>query len=87
MTSIMSVYLAMSVVTFCVYAADKSAAISNSWRISEKTLLGLGLACGWPGGFIAQRLLKHKSNKKQFLAWFWFSVVLNVTACLALTVR
>jgi uncharacterized membrane protein YsdA (DUF1294 family) len=85
MVSIISVYLAMSIVTFCAYATDKSAAISNKWRISERMLLGLGLACGWPGAFIAQKLLKHKSKKTQFLSWFWISVAINLATCLAIT--
>ena len=71
-------YLTASVVCFVVYAADKSAAVAGRRRVSEMTLIMLGLAGGWPGAIVAQQLLRHKSNKASFRSTFWGSVVLNV---------
>jgi uncharacterized membrane protein YsdA (DUF1294 family) len=52
--------------------------------VPESTLILLGLAGGWPGAIIAQQVLRHKSNKKDFRSAFWASVVLNVLAFVAL---
>jgi uncharacterized membrane protein YsdA (DUF1294 family)/cold shock CspA family protein len=80
-----ALYVAGSIVCFAFYAVDKSAAVAGRWRVSEGTLILLGLACGWPGAIVAQQVLRHKSNKAQFRSAFWGSVVLNVLAFLALT--
>lgn len=73
-------YLAMSVLSFLFYAIDKSAAVAGRRRTSENTLILLGLAGGWPGAILAQRLLRHKSSKAPFQLRFWISVVFNVAA-------
>jgi uncharacterized membrane protein YsdA (DUF1294 family)/cold shock CspA family protein len=70
-------YLVASAISFLVYAKDKSAAERNQWRTSERTLHILGLLGGWPGAFIAQKLLRHKSTKESFQKAFWATVVLN----------
>jgi uncharacterized membrane protein YsdA (DUF1294 family) len=48
-------------------------------------LLLLGLFCGWPGGLLAQRLLRHKSSKTSFQVKFGLTVLLNVALVLAAT--
>ena len=78
-------YLAASVVCFVVYAIDKSAAVAGRWRVSESTLIFLGLVGGWPGAIVAQQVSRHKSNKAAFRSVFWGSVVLNVLAFIALS--
>lgn len=78
-------YFAASLVCFVVYAIDKSAARANRWRVSENTLILLGLTCGWPGAIVAQQVLRHKSNKRSFRSAFWGSVVMNVLGFLALS--
>ena len=52
--------MAMSLATFIVYFGDKRAARLGRARVSEATLHGLALACGWPGALLAQQLLRHK---------------------------
>ncbi len=69
-----------SAVCLVVYYLDKSAAKAGRWRISEKTLLLLGLAGGWPGAALAQHWFRHKSSKPSFRARFWATVVLNTSA-------
>lgn len=70
-------YLVVSLITFVVYAIDKSAARRDAWRTKENTLHLLALFGGWPGALIAQQTLRHKSSKKSFRVMFWMTVVLN----------
>ena len=71
-------YGIMSALSFWAYARDKRAAQRGDWRTSERTLLTLGLLCGWPGALLAQQLLRHKSSKASFQALFWVTVALNL---------
>lgn len=70
-------YLLMSLVTFGIYAADKSAAKQSASRTPENVLHTLALAGGWPGALLAQQVLRHKSTKTEFRTVFWATVVLN----------
>ncbi|APW42599.1 DUF1294 domain-containing protein [Rhodoferax saidenbachensis] len=81
---IAAVYAAMSLITFMVYAMDKSAATRGQWRTPERTLHLLALAGGWLGALCAQQLLRHKSSKAKFQVMFWATVVLNVLGFVAL---
>lgn len=72
-----ALYFAASVITFAVYAWDKSAARNGRWRTRESSLHLLALAGGWPGALLAQQLLRHKSSKNSFRLLFWCSVLLN----------
>ncbi|MRW83968.1 DUF1294 domain-containing protein [Pseudoduganella sp. FT26W] len=82
-----SFYGVASVACFIAYALDKSAAVDRRQRISERTLLLLGLFCGWPGGLLAQQLLRHKSSKISFQIKFGLTVLLNVALVLAATIQ
>lgn len=73
-------YLTASCFAFVAYAVDKSAAKNGRWRIRESTLHFFALAGGWPGAFVAQRLLRHKSRKMPFQILFWATVALNSAA-------
>ncbi|HED53945.1 MAG TPA: DUF1294 domain-containing protein [Phycisphaerales bacterium] len=59
-------YAFMSLVTFAVFAIDKRRAIRDQWRISEKALLVLCFLFGWPGGLLAMKLVRHKTQKPTF---------------------
>jgi uncharacterized membrane protein YsdA (DUF1294 family) len=72
------VYFVASLVCFGAYARDKSAARRQARRTPEGTLLLLGLLCGWPGGLLAQRRLRHKTAKLSFQCWFWLTVAANL---------
>nr|WP_229419515.1 DUF1294 domain-containing protein [Pseudoduganella dura] len=71
-------------VAFIAYAIDKRAARAGRRRTSERTLLLIGLAGGWPGALLAQRLVRHKSSKKSFQVRFRISVAASVAFTLAL---
>jgi len=75
-----TVYHVLSLLTFLIYAKDKSAAKKGVWRTSESTLHFFALAGGWPGALIAQQKLRHKSQKESFRFVFWITVVLNCSA-------
>lgn len=73
-------YPVASVLTFMVYALDKSAAKRGAWRTRESTLHLLALTGGWPGALVAQQVLRHKSSKAEFRVIFWATVLLNLAA-------
>lgn len=63
--------MVMSIVVYRLYAYDKRQAIQYAWRVPQ-TIMQLGeLAGGWPGAYIAQRRLRHKSTKKSYQSIFW----------------
>ncbi len=67
----------LSVLAFYVYWRDKFAAQHGAWRTPEMVLHGLGLIGGWPGAWLAQRLLRHKSAKASFRHVYWATVLLH----------
>lgn len=78
-------YAVMSAIAFVAYGMDKAAANAGRWRTPESTLHFLGLACGWPGALLAQRLFRHKSRKREFQVVFWVTVAINLVALAWLT--
>ena len=70
-------YLLTSAVAFFAYWLDKSAARNGRWRIPESRLHLLGLLGGWPGAWVAQRALRHKTRKQPFQTIYWITVVLH----------
>jgi uncharacterized membrane protein YsdA (DUF1294 family) len=72
-------YLAMSVVCFCNYALDKSAARRGERRTPESRLLVLGLLGGWPGAVLAQQWLRHKTVKQPFRTMLWLTIAAHMT--------
>ncbi|MBD3941889.1 DUF1294 domain-containing protein [Microbacterium sp. NEAU-LLC] len=77
-------YLVMSVVGFAAYGVDKSAARAGRRRVSEQTLLTVGVLGGWPGALIAQQVFRHKTRKRSFRRMFWLTVLINVAVFAAL---
>jgi uncharacterized membrane protein YsdA (DUF1294 family)/cold shock CspA family protein len=82
---VLFLYLGTSLLCILIYWLDKFAAAQGSWRVSESALLLLGLAGGWPGALLAQRLLHHKTRKRSFQSAFAGSVVVNIIAFVVLT--
>jgi uncharacterized membrane protein YsdA (DUF1294 family)/cold shock CspA family protein len=75
-------YVSMSLITFIVYAIDKSAAQNGRWRIKESTLHLFSTIGGWPGAYFAQKKLRHKSSKEKFKRVYWITVFLNLAGLL-----
>ncbi|HEY5800288.1 MAG TPA: DUF1294 domain-containing protein [Burkholderiaceae bacterium] len=73
-------YLAVSGLTFLLYAFDKVAAMRGARRVPERTLHYWALAGGWPGALLAQQLVQHKRAKPSFVEWSWICAALNCFA-------
>lgn len=72
----------VNIVAFLAYGWDKRAAIERGWRVSESTLLMLGLIGGSPGAFLGQTVFRHKTRKQPFQTYFWLIVVGQILAIL-----
>lgn len=72
-------YLLLSLITLGVYWWDKRAAIHGNWRVPERTLHMLALLGGWPGAWLGQYWLRHKTRKASFRVMFWLTVLVNLT--------
>ncbi|WP_158589121.1 DUF1294 domain-containing protein [Alginatibacterium sediminis] len=70
-------YLLLSFVSYYCYAKDKKSAQFDNWRVSEKKLHLLSFLGGWPGAFIAQKWLRHKTIKTSFQRVYWLTVIAN----------
>jgi uncharacterized membrane protein YsdA (DUF1294 family) len=81
------VYAAVSIITFAVYGLDKAAAVRGWSRVPERLLHLLGLLGGWPGGFAAQRVFRHKCCKFSFQVFFWTVAATNIIFLLLLRGR
>lgn len=77
---LLSVCVLLSFATFVAYWWDKRKAVSGAWRTPESTLHLLSLAGGWPGAWVAQRVVRHKNAKPAFMRIYWLTVVLNCMA-------
>ena len=64
-------YPTLSLLTFLAYARDKLRAIQGRWRVPEATLHLLEAAGGWPGAYVAQQTMRHKTVKTRYQAVFW----------------
>jgi len=88
MTIVLCAYGVMSALCFLAYGVDKAKAKRGSNRIPEANFHLLELAGGFPGGFIAQHVFRHKRRKTRYLlvfllivaahaagwaAWWWFA--------------
>ncbi len=73
-------YVAMSGVAFGLYQRDKRAAQAGDRRTRERTLHLVDLLGGWPGGLLAQGLLRHKTRKTAFQLVFWTTVLVHCAA-------
>ncbi len=73
-------YALTSVITYLCYAWDKRKAQQGHWRTPESTLHLLALFGGWPGAWLAQHRLRHKSKKRSFRLMFCLTVLLNIAA-------
>jgi uncharacterized membrane protein YsdA (DUF1294 family)/cold shock CspA family protein len=75
-------YGLLSGLAYLVYAIDKRRARDQARREPEKHMHLLELLGGWPGAFLAQRLLRHKSSKGPYQ--FVFILIIGLHQFLAI---
>lgn len=80
-------YVVIGVITYLVYAKDKRAAESGSWRIPETTLHAWSIFGGWVGAMMAQNRLRHKTQKSSFRNMYYLTVIINLAFLLYLVVH
>jgi uncharacterized membrane protein YsdA (DUF1294 family) len=75
---LLAVYLLMSLVCFVAYWRDKHFAVAGAQRTPEARLHLYELLGGWPGGLLAQRLIRHKNRKVAYQVKFWLIVAVHL---------
>ena len=78
-----ALYAGMSLVTFVLFAWDKSCAARGSARVSESTLHLFELLGGWPGALAGQAGLRHKSAKLSYRFVLWMIIALHAVGWIA----
>lgn len=71
-------YPLASLIAFLLYGHDKIRAIRGGWRVPEALLHLVEFAGGWPGAWLAQQTMRHKTVKASYQATFWFIVSAHV---------
>ena len=66
MDMIIFYYIAVNIVAFAMYGADKFFAKRDMWRISEKALLGIAAIGGAFGAFAGMETFRHKTKHAKF---------------------
>lgn len=80
MTLLWGVYLAVNVLTFSLYGADKRRARRGAWRIPERTLLACAGLMGGVGAFAAMRVFRHKTRHRRFAMGVPIAAALQIAA-------
>lgn len=74
----------INVVTYWLYAQDKTAATENRSRTPENTLHLMACLGGWPAAHLAQKKLRHKTQKQPFRRIYLCSIGLNILLIIVL---
>ncbi len=82
--SIILYYLSINVFTFILYGVDKSAAVANAWRISERQLHLYMFFGGVLGAILGQKIFRHKTQKLSFRIIFWLLLIIQISIPVAL---
>ncbi|AWE08295.1 DUF1294 domain-containing protein [Lysinibacillus sp. 2017] len=72
-------YVGIISLILCIYMyIDKERAKKKEWRISEKTLLTLGLFGGAMGGVLGMYLFRHKTKHNKFAFGFPLMAAIHI---------
>lgn len=79
--ALFAIYLLLTVgsslAAFVLIGLDKRRAAKEQPRISERTLHVLAAVGGWPGGYLARRIFRHKTLKLSFRAVAWAIIAVH----------
>ncbi|MCD1147499.1 DUF1294 domain-containing protein [Peptoniphilus sp. KCTC 25270] len=75
---LLRIYLLLNLVVFALYGMDKRNAVKGNFRISEASLLILGLAGGGIGGLLGMQAFNHKTSKRHFYLMNAFGFIVFV---------
>ena len=78
-----AVIVLWNIVTFALYALDKSRAKRNKWRISEACLIACAFFMGGIGAMLGMSILRHKTQHIKFKLLVPIAVVLNIAVVVA----
>jgi len=76
--------LLINLLTALLWWRDKRAARSRLQRVSERQLLCLALAGGWPAALCMAQTLRHKTRKQPFGVLLAGCALLNCSALVVL---
>lgn len=79
-TIVVAAFAVMTVITFIIFAADKSKAKRGKWRIPEATLLLCSLVLGGVGGLLGMLICRHKTKHWYFCLLVPLFAILSVAA-------
>ena len=86
--SVLCIYLAaINAAAFVIFMIDKLKAVMGRWRVREVLLLGIALAGGAFGGWLAMDLCNHKVNTEHFAAGIPMMVALHMTLLFCVAVK
>lgn len=72
-------FLVISLITVIITCADKYKAKHKKWRISENTLMILGLFGGALAEYLTMKLIRHKTLHKKFMLGLPFLIIIHLT--------
>jgi uncharacterized membrane protein YsdA (DUF1294 family) len=82
-----ALYIAMSLVSFIAFGADKFRAQAGAHRRTpEATLHLLSFLGGFPGSLLAMRVFRHKTSKPEFKAMTMLAVLTHIALWIAIGV-
>ena len=73
-------YILINCLAFVLMGWDKFLARKKRKRISEKTLLFLGLAGGFIGAYGGMKFFHHKTRHRYFILVYFISLLLHIMA-------
>ena len=70
--------LAMSIVTFILFGADKLRSRRGAWRIPERVLLACAFLMGATGALAGMYMFRHKTRKLRFRILVPIFFIINI---------
>ena len=79
--------IAINIVTFIIYAADKIKAMRGEWRVRESLLLILSFIGGSLGAVLGMGLCRHKIRKWYFAIGVPIMLIAHLALCIVIYLK